>query len=239
MQAGQVVDMIEAVPLTKPPGSHWFGYYDKWQFDRSGTRILGQRSDFDLRMPKAGDEIEIGLIDLARAEPSWQKLGSTRAWHWQAGCMLQWMPGAGEPETCIWNDIRDGSFFSRVLNPDTGEVRELPVPVFTLHPDGARALTIDFRRLEDMRPGYGYHGSSDPNFDVLAPANTGIWMVDPEGESRNYWCRWPRLPRFPGPGAIFPKPSTILVSCSVIQTIRASCFCIVGAFRPGAFRRGL
>ncbi len=63
-------NMVEAVPLTKPPGSHWFGYYDKWQFDRSGTR-----------MPKAGDEIEIGLIDLARAEPSWQRLGSTRAWH--------------------------------------------------------------------------------------------------------------------------------------------------------------
>ena len=30
MQAGQVVDMIEAVPLTKPSGSHWFDYYDKW-----------------------------------------------------------------------------------------------------------------------------------------------------------------------------------------------------------------
>ena len=52
------------------PVSHWFGYYDKQQFDRSGTR-----------MPKAGDEIGIGLIDLARAEPSWQRLGSTRAWH--------------------------------------------------------------------------------------------------------------------------------------------------------------
>lgn len=74
-------NMVEAVPLTKPPGSHWFGYYYKQQFDRSGTRMLGQRSVFDLRMPKAGDEIGIGLIHLARAEPSWQRLGSTRAWH--------------------------------------------------------------------------------------------------------------------------------------------------------------
>lgn len=55
MQAGWGWNMIEAVPLTKPPGSHWFGYYDKWQFDRSSTRILGQCSSLDLRMPKAGD----------------------------------------------------------------------------------------------------------------------------------------------------------------------------------------
>ncbi|MCY4520556.1 MAG: hypothetical protein OXC13_07230 [Caldilineaceae bacterium] len=98
MQAGQGWNMIEAVPLTKTSGSHWFGYYGKWQCDRSGTRILGQRSTFDLRMPKAGDEIEIGLIDLTRAETSWRRLGSTQAWHWQAGCMLQWVPGSDEPE---------------------------------------------------------------------------------------------------------------------------------------------
>jgi len=180
MQAGKRWDMIEAVPLTKPPGSHWFGYYDKWQFDRSGTRILGQRSSFDLRMPKAGDEIEIGLVDLTQAEMPWQRLGNTKAWHWQAGCMLQWVPGCSEPEVCIWNDIRDGKFISRVLNPDTGEARDLPAPVFSLHPDGTRALTIDFHRLEDMRPGYGYYGSSDPNFEVLAPANAGIWVMDLE-----------------------------------------------------------
>lgn len=32
-----------------------------------------------------------------------------------------------------------------------------------------------------MRPGYGYYGSSDPNFNVLAPANADIWMMDLEG----------------------------------------------------------
>ncbi|MDE0670249.1 MAG: hypothetical protein OXH72_00700 [Caldilineaceae bacterium] len=132
-------------------------------------------------MPKAGDEIEIGLIDLTQAGMPWQSLGKTKAWHWQAGCMLQWVPGCGEPEVCIWNDIQDGKFISRVLNPDTGAARELPAPVFTLSPDGTKALTIDFHRLKDMRPGYGYYGSSDPNFEVLAPANAGIRVMDLEG----------------------------------------------------------
>ncbi len=68
-----------------------------------------------------------------------------------------------------------------MLHLDTGDTRELPVPVFTLHPDGTKALTIEFHRLEDMRPGYGYYGSVDPNFKVLAPANAGIWVMDLEG----------------------------------------------------------
>ena len=42
--------MIEAVPLTKPPGSHWCGYYGKRLFDRSGSRVLGPCT-FALCMP--------------------------------------------------------------------------------------------------------------------------------------------------------------------------------------------
>ena len=100
---------------------------------------------------------------------------------WQAGCMLQWAPGCSEAEACIWNDIQDRKFISHVLNPDTGEAWELPTPVFSLQPDGTEALTIDFHRLEAMRPGYGYYGSLDPNFEVLASANAGIWVMDLEG----------------------------------------------------------
>lgn len=37
---------------------------------------------------------------------------------------------------------------------------------------------MDFRRLNDTRPGYGYAGVPDPNRDVLAPENAGIWRID-------------------------------------------------------------
>lgn len=51
-----------------------------------------------------------------------------------------------------------------------------------------------------MRPGYGYHGSSDPNFDVLAPANTGIWMVDPEGGEPELLVSLAEIAAIPWPG---------------------------------------
>lgn len=38
----------------------------------------------------------------------------------------------------------------------------------------------DFRRVNDMRPGYGYAGLADPRSDELAPKDSGIWRVDLE-----------------------------------------------------------
>ena len=31
--------------ITKEPGFHWFGYYDKLQFDPDGRYVLGMESD--------------------------------------------------------------------------------------------------------------------------------------------------------------------------------------------------
>ena len=190
---------VSVIPLTHPPGSHWFGYYDKWQFSADDTRVLGMRADFDLRMPTPKDEIGIGVIDLADPELTWQSLGHTRAWHWQAGCMLQWIPNS-DPECCIWNEIEDGRFRARILEVESGRSRQLPRPVFTLTPDGRGALTIDFHRLEDMRPGYGYYGSVDPNFDVLAPENAGIWRMDLETGAHALILSLAEIAAIPFPG---------------------------------------
>ena len=36
-------------PLTAGPGHHWFGYYDKLQFDPSGRYVLGMKVGFEGR----------------------------------------------------------------------------------------------------------------------------------------------------------------------------------------------
>jgi hypothetical protein len=46
-------------------------------------------------------------------------------------------------------------------------------------------VTPDFRRINDMRPGYGYAGPPDPHESSLAPAEGGIHCIDLEtGEGR-------------------------------------------------------
>ena len=76
---------------TTEPGFHFFGYYDKSPLDRPADRLLVHRAHFNAyRMPREEDEIEIGFFTLKNS--SYQKLCTTRAYNWQQGSQLQWMP---------------------------------------------------------------------------------------------------------------------------------------------------
>ncbi len=161
--------------ITNAPGHHWFGYYDKLEFDPQSRRVLGMQTSFEHRSPRAGDEIRIGMVDIEDGD-RWTDLGGTTAWCWQQGCMLQWIPGSDSE--VIWNDREDGAYVSRILDTATGRMRTVPWPVYAVSPDGAWAVTTDYRRLNDTRPGYGYVGIEDPNADVLAPDDVGVWRVD-------------------------------------------------------------
>jgi hypothetical protein len=161
--------------ITRGPKFHWFGYYDKLQVDPSGRYALGMQVDFEHRSPRGDDVIRVGMVDL-EGDDRWIDLGETRAWNWQQGCMLQWLPGSGTD--VIWNDRQEGRFVSHIVNVRTGKRRTLPAPVYCLSPDGKEAVYPDFRRLNDTRPGYGYASLPDPNENEPAPEDAGIWRMD-------------------------------------------------------------
>jgi len=115
------------------------------------------------------------MVDL-KSSDTWTELGKSSAWCWQQGCMLQWRPGS--KNEIMWNDRRDDRFVSHILNVKTNKMRTLPHPFYTVSPDGCTAVTPDFRRVQDMRPGYGYPGLPDPNTDRLAPADSGIFRLN-------------------------------------------------------------
>ena len=161
--------------VTKGPKFHWFGYYDKWQFDPTDRYLLGMEVDFEHRSPKPDDVIKIGMIDL-KDNDRWIELGDSRAWSWQQGCMLQWRPGS--KSEILWNDRQGDHFVCHILDVFTKKQRTIPYPVYSVSPDGRTAVTPDFRRIQDTRPGYGYAGLPDPFAGDPAPAKSGIWRVD-------------------------------------------------------------
>ena len=73
--------------LTRGPGFHWFGYYDKLEFDPTGRYVLSNEVGFEHRSPKADDTIAVGMVD-TQDNDRWIELGTSRAWNWQQGCML-------------------------------------------------------------------------------------------------------------------------------------------------------
>ena len=168
--------------ITRGPRHHWFGYYDKLQFDPTSRFVLGMGVDFEHRSPSAKDVIKIGMVDLEDND-RWIALGESSAWCWQQGCMLQWLPGS--KSKVLWNDRAKDRFICRILDVETHEQYEIPHPIYSISPDGKSAVTPDFRRIQSVRPGYGYPGFPDPNADDLAPKESGILHVDlATGESK-------------------------------------------------------
>ena len=167
--------------ITSGPKHHWFGYYDKWQFDPTDRYVLSNQVGFQHRTPRAEDTIGIGMVDTAD-ENRWIDLGTSNAWGWQQGCMLQWVPGRGRK--VVWNDREGDRHVCRFVDVATGERRTIDSPIYALSPDGKSAVTADFARIQDLRPGYGYVGLADPHRDELAPEESGIWRVDLESGAR-------------------------------------------------------
>ncbi len=167
--------------LTSGPAQHWFGYYDKQQVDPTGRYVLAARTDTFFRSPTARDTLRIGVID-TRQNNAWRELGTSTAWGWQQGCMLQWIPNSGGE--VIWNDRAGDHYVSRIMNVHTGESRTLPRAIYTLSKGGDFALGTEFNRIQNLRPGYGYAGIEDPYEKVKAPAGIGIYRMDLQtGES--------------------------------------------------------
>ena len=168
--------------ITGGDGFHWFGYYDKLQFSPDDRFVLGNRVRFEHRSPKPDDEIEVGMVDLQDRD-RWISLGKSVAWNWQQGCMLQWLPG--DSWKVVWNDREKDKFVCHILDVRTREKRTIPSPIYSLSPNGKEAVSCDFARVADVRPGYGYSGIPDPYFNDMAPEATGITHVNLEtGASR-------------------------------------------------------
>ncbi|MCZ2150583.1 MAG: hypothetical protein LC126_22770 [Bryobacterales bacterium] len=180
--------------ITKGPKFHWFGYYDKLQFDPTSRYVLGMEVDFEHRSPRPDDEIRLGVIDL-RDDDRWREIGRTKAWCWQQGCMLQWLPGSASE--VIYNDREGDHYVSRILDVHTGRSRTLPGPIYALSPDAKWAVATDFSRLADTRPGYGYAGVPDKYKDVLAPEETGIWRMDLETGKRKLILSYAQVAKVP------------------------------------------
>jgi hypothetical protein len=161
--------------ITHGPKFHWFGYYDKLQFDPTGRYVLGMEVDFEHRSPRPDDRIKIGMVDLHDGD-RWIELGQSTAWCWQQGCMLQWRPGTASE--ILWNDRQAGQYVCQIMDVTTRKRRTIPHPVYAVSPDGRWAVAPDFRRLGDTRVGYGYNGIPDPNKNTLAPQDAGMWRVD-------------------------------------------------------------
>jgi hypothetical protein len=169
-------DVLPCTPITPNDKHYFFGYYDKTPWDKSGRYMLCVRVGFSKRMAKEGEKADICLIDLAQ-QGKLTRLGTTTAWSWQQGCMLQWIDYDGSQHV-LYNDYRNGEYVTVICDIRGKEKSVLCRPTYALSPDNQSILSVDFDRLHYCRPGYGYVANSFNREKALHPDNEGIYRLD-------------------------------------------------------------
>ncbi|MFH1864294.1 MAG: hypothetical protein ABIK85_00290 [Candidatus Eisenbacteria bacterium] len=168
--------------ITSGPQFHFKPYYDMQPWDATGRRFVCMESDFQDRPPDADDRLTVGVVETASGE--FVPLTQTRAWNFQQGCMPHWMPSAPDAEV-VFNDRVGDAFRSVVVNVETKERRELPIPIEAVSPDGPWAASLNFARRGEWRPGYGYAGLQDPFHGQGEPREDAVNLLNLDtGECR-------------------------------------------------------
>ena len=155
---------------------YFFGYYDKSPWDATGRYVLCMRANNTWSDVSPKEPLEIILID-TKNNNSWKKIANSKTWNVQMGCMAQWLGPTFDKEI-IYNDFRNNEYCSIILNVFTGEERIINSSVYSVSSDGQFALTLDFSRLYNLRPGYGYYNKEETTKDIALPNATAIWYID-------------------------------------------------------------
>ena len=161
---------------------YFFGYYDKSPWDISDKYVLCLRVKNTWKDVSPKDVADILLIDTSKEESDTErvrKIAETRTWNVQQGCMLQWL-GPDFKSRIIYNDFRDGKYCSVILELETMNEKLLKFPVYSVSADGKFALSLDFSRLYNLRPGYGYYNETEKTKGIALPDSTCIWKIDLE-----------------------------------------------------------
>ena len=165
--------------LSPNDGKHYFyGYYDNPPFLPDGESHLCHRVDFMNRLHTAEDVCTLGVLRGGQFEP----FAETKAWNFQQGAMLQVLGGSSR---VLYNCFEDGAYRACIHDLHSGSRRLLPMPAANVSRDGKWAISINFSRIFNFRPGYGYACMPDPWMHVNAPEDDGVFVINLEtGECR-------------------------------------------------------
>lgn len=161
---------------------YFFGYYDKSPWDKSDRYVICMRADCTWKDVSPKQKADIILIDTQKdinSKDRFIKIAETSSWNVQQGCMLQWL-GPDYNRKIIYNDFRDGEYVSIIYNIETNKEKVVPAPVYSVSSDGKFALTLDFSRLYNLRPGYGYHNKKEKTEGINLPEDYAIWKINLE-----------------------------------------------------------
>ena len=167
-------DMVGSYDVISSKNKHVFvGYYDLPNISPNGKYM------FYLTVPRyASPKFSKATINIYNIHTKVSKaVGQTSAWCWQQGSRVRWLPKSNSK--LLYNDYLKGKYISRILDIESGEVSDFSsMAIYDASFTEAVGLSLNFHRLQFLRPGYGYSKGKDITKKNFAPQNDGIFFVD-------------------------------------------------------------
>lgn len=164
----------DIIQISDDSHEHMFGYYDKCPWNKQEDKIIFMQISNADRNPDSDESVDIILKDLTNNQE--EIIGTTSSWNVQQGCMLQWI-GPDFNSKVIYNDFIDNDFKSVILDINTKEKKIIDAPIYDIDKKGEYAFTLDFCKLHDLRPGYGYKNKKSSNKEIDLE-DFCIWKID-------------------------------------------------------------
>lgn len=156
----------------------FFGYYDITPFSTDSRLLLALHAPIKNITPKPETEVAIGYYDLHDEKTTFFEIGRTTTWCWQQGCRLQWYPD-GSNRNVLYNRLIDGRYGCVIQDIKSKKIiKSFKRPIYAVSNDGIWGLSLNFSRLQRLRPGYGYVNFPDETVGQQTPGNDGIWRID-------------------------------------------------------------
>lgn len=168
---GQLVNIDRISPAFE---NFFFGYYDLAATNPDGDHLALSVPILD-RLPTPSDK---AILTLLKSDGSISQIGSTNTWNFQQGAFLQFRPSHTNQIIYNFFDEATSSYQSKIYDLESGKSWSLPLPVANVSPCGKKALSLNFSRLYDYRPGYGYTNKKDAFFSDNRSNKDGVFLLD-------------------------------------------------------------
>ena len=181
---GFVSEFPVNLKIISPEGDdyqYFYGYYDMCPAKADGSMHLCHRVKILDEIPAPNEVADLGYLE----DGKFIKFAETTAWNFQQGAMLRY--ASPESDTVYYNVRNADNTFSTVTHDlKTGAKKYTDRAAAAISWDGKYGIGLNFSRIFDFRPGYGYSGAPDPYFDVNVPADDGAFLIDTELEPVSY-----------------------------------------------------
>ncbi len=153
----------------------FFGYYDTSPFNADDSVLLA--CIVEKKGSPQNSRLKLGYFNLNQRNPEFIEFGESSAWCWQMGARLRWV--FENKNLVSYNTIENGKYINIFQDPFSKKIIDtFEYPFYDIDKNSSTAVSLNFSRLERLRPGYGYSKLPDQSINNKNPSDEGLIIYD-------------------------------------------------------------